>query len=398
MPANPPTALPHAQTRQSAGRLEQPEQTPLAALWRTREYLRPYYRQLALMLAAAIVRGGRRDRDPAADQGDHRWADRAQGRPRAAAARPGRDRARRASGRFKLLPAVGAGQRRHQPGTVHAGRPLRAPAAAACRVPRRLAVRPAAVPRDHRPRRDPALRRFRHDLLRHQRGDIRGRRRAADPAELVARAAHRRACSSRSWCCACGSSGGTGCCPAAPRTSRATSPPTSRRPRPASGCSRRSAAATRPRPRHARPGRARAGHADAEGQAARHVLGRARPACPNAVIGLILLLGALAVSRHELTSAAWSRSSRWPCSWSGRSRRWATSWPRGQEAATAAQRIYEIFDTDPPSPTAGGRAPALAAAQAEAPGDRAGTASLDHVDVQLPGRPHAGACAASAWS
>jgi ATP-binding cassette, subfamily B, bacterial len=58
MPANPPTALPHAQTRQSAGRpaqTEQAEQTPLAALWRTREYLRPYYVQLALMLAAAIT-------------------------------------------------------------------------------------------------------------------------------------------------------------------------------------------------------------------------------------------------------------------------------------------------------------------------------------------------------
>jgi ATP-binding cassette, subfamily B, bacterial len=55
MPANPPTALPHAQTRPSAGRPEQTEQTPLAALWRTREYLRPYYLQLALMLAAAIV-------------------------------------------------------------------------------------------------------------------------------------------------------------------------------------------------------------------------------------------------------------------------------------------------------------------------------------------------------
>ena len=29
-------------------------QTPLAALWRTREYLRPYYLSLALMLTAAI--------------------------------------------------------------------------------------------------------------------------------------------------------------------------------------------------------------------------------------------------------------------------------------------------------------------------------------------------------
>src|ERR1700690_4602490 len=58
MPANPPTALPHAQTRQTAGGPEQTEQTPLAALWRTREYLRRYYRQLALMLAAAITAAG----------------------------------------------------------------------------------------------------------------------------------------------------------------------------------------------------------------------------------------------------------------------------------------------------------------------------------------------------
>jgi ATP-binding cassette subfamily B protein len=58
MPANPPTALPHAQTRQTPGGPEQPEQTPLAALWRTREYLRRYYLQLALMLAAAITAAG----------------------------------------------------------------------------------------------------------------------------------------------------------------------------------------------------------------------------------------------------------------------------------------------------------------------------------------------------
>lgn len=58
MPANPPTALPHAQTRQTADGPEQPEQTPLAALWRTREYLRRYYLQLALMLAAAITAAG----------------------------------------------------------------------------------------------------------------------------------------------------------------------------------------------------------------------------------------------------------------------------------------------------------------------------------------------------
>jgi ATP-binding cassette, subfamily B, bacterial len=68
MPSNPPSSLPHAQTRHAAaqpgppgtgapgapGETRRTEQTPLAALWRTREYLRPYYGQLVLMLAAAI--------------------------------------------------------------------------------------------------------------------------------------------------------------------------------------------------------------------------------------------------------------------------------------------------------------------------------------------------------
>jgi ATP-binding cassette, subfamily B, bacterial len=62
MPSDPPSSLPHAQTRRAAAQPGQPgtgatrraEQTPLAALWRTREYLRPYYGQLALMLVAAV--------------------------------------------------------------------------------------------------------------------------------------------------------------------------------------------------------------------------------------------------------------------------------------------------------------------------------------------------------
>jgi ATP-binding cassette, subfamily B, bacterial len=59
MPASTPSQLPHAQTPESAAQQRQAGagaagQTPLAALWRTREYLRPYYSQLALMLAAAI--------------------------------------------------------------------------------------------------------------------------------------------------------------------------------------------------------------------------------------------------------------------------------------------------------------------------------------------------------
>jgi ATP-binding cassette, subfamily B, bacterial len=49
MPTDLLSSLPHALTRQAAG------QTPAHALWRTREYLRPYYRRLAAMLAAAVT-------------------------------------------------------------------------------------------------------------------------------------------------------------------------------------------------------------------------------------------------------------------------------------------------------------------------------------------------------
>ena len=63
MPANPPSSLPHAQTQPGPGRTAPANpggagQTPLAALWRTREYLRPYYGQLAAMLAAAVGAAG----------------------------------------------------------------------------------------------------------------------------------------------------------------------------------------------------------------------------------------------------------------------------------------------------------------------------------------------------
>jgi ATP-binding cassette, subfamily B, bacterial len=56
MPTTTPSSLPHAQSRPAAAQPGgRPGQTPLWALWRTREYLRPYYWQLALMLAAAIT-------------------------------------------------------------------------------------------------------------------------------------------------------------------------------------------------------------------------------------------------------------------------------------------------------------------------------------------------------
>ena len=68
---------------------------------------------------------------------------------------------------------------------------------------------------------------------------------------------------------------------------------------------------------------------------------------PNAAIGLLLLLGALAVSRHELTLGGLVAFVTltllliWPIEAMG------FIIATGQEAATAAQRIYEIFDTLP---------------------------------------------------
>jgi ATP-binding cassette, subfamily B, bacterial len=68
---------------------------------------------------------------------------------------------------------------------------------------------------------------------------------------------------------------------------------------------------------------------------------------PNAVIGMILLLGALAVSQGELSLGglvafiALALQLVWPIESMG------YILASGQEAATAAQRIYEIFDTSP---------------------------------------------------
>jgi ATP-binding cassette subfamily B protein len=50
MPPDTPTSLPHALTEQIPA-----AQTPAAALWRVREYLRPYYHQLVFMILAALV-------------------------------------------------------------------------------------------------------------------------------------------------------------------------------------------------------------------------------------------------------------------------------------------------------------------------------------------------------
>jgi ATP-binding cassette, subfamily B, bacterial len=68
---------------------------------------------------------------------------------------------------------------------------------------------------------------------------------------------------------------------------------------------------------------------------------------PNAMIGVLLLLGALAVGRHELTLGglvafiALTLMLVWPIESMG------YILAGGQEAATAAQRVYEILDTEP---------------------------------------------------
>src|SRR5262249_36170594 len=68
---------------------------------------------------------------------------------------------------------------------------------------------------------------------------------------------------------------------------------------------------------------------------------------PNVVIGLLLLLGGIATSRHELTLGGLVAFITltlllvWPIEAMG------YILASGQEAATAAQRIYEIFDTEP---------------------------------------------------
>ncbi|MHB1433218.1 MAG: ABC transporter transmembrane domain-containing protein, partial [Streptosporangiaceae bacterium] len=55
--APPPVGIAAADTI-SPPRPAPPRQTPAAALWRVREYLRPYYRQLVIMLAAALIATG----------------------------------------------------------------------------------------------------------------------------------------------------------------------------------------------------------------------------------------------------------------------------------------------------------------------------------------------------
>jgi ATP-binding cassette subfamily B protein len=126
---------------------------------------------------------------------------------------------------------------------------------------------------------------------------------------------------------------------------------------------------------------------------------------PNVMIGLILLLGTLAASRHELSLGGLvafitlTLQLVWPIESMG------YILASGQEAATAAQRIYEILDTEPAITDPGDAALAAVPRQpgAAAPGaaprqrgagraGRPGTAgpgrlAFDHVEFRYPGAP-----------
>jgi ATP-binding cassette, subfamily B, bacterial len=131
---------------------------------------------------------------------------------------------------------------------------------------------------------------------------------------------------------------------------------------------------------------------------------------PNAVIGLILLFGALAVSQHELSTGGLVAFITlalllvWPIEAMG------YIIAGGQEAATAAQRVYEIFDTPPaiadrpaavaaaaaaaapgtpavPAQASGARAAGLRERPVQARPDRAGHLVFDDVTFTYPGAP-----------
>ena len=105
---------------------------------------------------------------------------------------------------------------------------------------------------------------------------------------------------------------------------------------------------------------------------------------PNALIGLLLLLGAIATSRHELTLGGLvafitlTLALVWPIESMG------YILAGGQEAATAAQRIFEILDTQPAiSSPAGPRAGATGRPSGRRP--RPARLVFDHVGFSYPG-------------
>jgi ATP-binding cassette, subfamily B, bacterial len=108
---------------------------------------------------------------------------------------------------------------------------------------------------------------------------------------------------------------------------------------------------------------------------------------PNVVIGLLLLFGAIATSRHELTLGGLVAFITltlllvWPIEAMG------YILASGQEAATAAQRIYEIFDTEPAitGPPVHAAPPAPAAAVAGSGPRAPARLAFDRVEFRYPG-------------
>ena len=109
---------------------------------------------------------------------------------------------------------------------------------------------------------------------------------------------------------------------------------------------------------------------------------------PNALIGLLLLLGAIATGRHELTLGGLvafitlTLALVWPIESMG------YILAGGQEAATAAQRIFEILDTPPAiSSPAGPQAGTTGRPSGRRP--RPARLVFDHVGFTYPGAEHA---------
>jgi ATP-binding cassette, subfamily B, bacterial len=108
---------------------------------------------------------------------------------------------------------------------------------------------------------------------------------------------------------------------------------------------------------------------------------------PNVTIAAILLIGAIAVSRGGLTIGglvafvALVLQLVWPIEAMG------YILALGQEGATAAQRVYEILDTKPtiasPASRSGGTAPAVP--RPRPPDRETGRLVLDHVEFRYPG-------------
>ena len=105
---------------------------------------------------------------------------------------------------------------------------------------------------------------------------------------------------------------------------------------------------------------------------------------PNALIGVLLLLGAIAVSRHELTLGGLvafitlTLQLVWPIESMG------YILAGGQEAATSAQRVFEILDT-PPAITSPAGSPVRAAERPALRRARPARLVFDHAGFRYPG-------------